>query len=267
MISNNSIKNFFRINIILIMFAIIHYKLLLVINNFYSYTFILFLIRNITMERIMNYILKNKNNIGNHERNITKINSCKFIFYFLTSTIVETTTYIFISKFYVYKQDNIIWDLIYFIPISFIYEIVFDFFHYITHRLEHKNKYLYKYIHKVHHLDSYPSTLTTYIQHPIDLILTNTIPQILTLIIIPKISFLTMNIIIIYKIFLEICGHSGKVFSASCFPQLIWLPRVLNIELYTEDHDAHHTLNNCNYSKRFSLWDKIFGTYTKLYNK
>ena len=46
----------------------------------------------------------------------------------------------------------------------------------------------------------------------------------------------------------------------SSFPQCIWLPRLFNIELYTEDHDLHHSRNNCNYSKRFSLWDKIFKT-------
>jgi sterol desaturase/sphingolipid hydroxylase (fatty acid hydroxylase superfamily) len=39
------------------------------------------------------------------------------------------------------------------------------------------------------------------------------------------------------------------------------LPKWLNIELYCEDHDIHHSVNNCNYSKRFSLWDKVFGTF------
>jgi sterol desaturase/sphingolipid hydroxylase (fatty acid hydroxylase superfamily) len=68
--------------------------------------------------------------------------------------------------------------------------------------------------------------------------------------------------IIVYKNFIEISGHSGKkLYPTSCFSQFKWLPQWLNIELYTEDHDLHHSLNNCNYGKRFSLWDKLFNTY------
>lgn len=70
-----------------------------------------------------------------------------------------------------------------------------------------------------------------------------------------------INLIMIYKIFIEISGHSGKKIKATSFPQFMWLPKIFDIELRTEDHDLHHTLNNCNYSKRFKLWDKIFSTY------
>jgi sterol desaturase/sphingolipid hydroxylase (fatty acid hydroxylase superfamily) len=84
--------------------------------------------------------------------------------------------------------------------------------------------------------------------------------------IIPKISFCIYNTIIIYKIFTEISGHSGKDINSSCFPQFIYLPKFFSIEMYTEDHDAHHHFNNCNYSKRFTLWDKVFQTYKKTYS-
>lgn len=64
--------------------------------------------------------------------------------------------------------------------------------------------------------------------------------------------------------FIEISGHIGKrMHPTSSFSQFIWLPKFFNIELYTEDHDLHHSHNNCNYSKRFSLWDKVFGTHKK----
>ncbi len=69
-------------------------------------------------------------------------------------------------------------------------------------------------------------------------------------------------LITVYKIFIEIAGHTGKISKPTCsFPQFIWLPKMLNIELYSEDHSLHHSKINCNYSKRFSLWDKIFGTF------
>jgi len=94
------------------------------------------------------------------------------------------------------------------------------------------------------------------------LVITNSIPTIVTLLIIPNISYLQFHFIIVYKNFIEIAGHSGKISYPTCsFPQFVWLPKLLHIELYTDDHDLHHSLNNCNYSKRFSLWDKFFGTY------
>jgi sterol desaturase/sphingolipid hydroxylase (fatty acid hydroxylase superfamily) len=67
-----------------------------------------------------------------------------------------------------------------------------------------------------------------------------------------------------YKTFIEISGHSGKkLYPNGSFSQFIWLPRFFNISLYTEDHALHHSSNYCNYSKRFSLWDKQFETYNE----
>ncbi len=69
------------------------------------------------------------------------------------------------------------------------------------------------------------------------------------------------HMLLISKIYMELCGHSGKDIKTGSFVQCIWLPRLLNIQLYTVDHDNHHSKNNCNYGKRFSLWDKVFNTY------
>ena len=69
------------------------------------------------------------------------------------------------------------------------------------------------------------------------------------------------KLIMTYKSFIEISGHSGKNPNGSSFVQFFWLPKIFGIELHTKDHDIHHILNNCNYSKRFSFWDKIFNTY------
>jgi sterol desaturase/sphingolipid hydroxylase (fatty acid hydroxylase superfamily) len=66
-----------------------------------------------------------------------------------------------------------------------------------------------------------------------------------------------------YKTYIEIAGHCGKEINTPSFPQFIWIPRFFDMELYTANHDLHHSSNNCNYSKRFSLWDKVFGTYSR----
>jgi sterol desaturase/sphingolipid hydroxylase (fatty acid hydroxylase superfamily) len=267
MIINNSINNYILINFYLLFIGFLQYLYLSNYNS-YFYIFIGFLLRNIIMERSLNYMLSNKEYIDpKYNRcDIINKNYYSIIFYFISSTLVETLTNIIIYKFYIFKTNYFIWDLIMFIPTSFVYEIIFDLFHYLVHRLEHTNSFLYKYIHKVHHTYSHPTTELTYYHHPVDLILSNIFPQCLTLILLPKISPFTYNLIIVYKIFIEISGHSGKNINSCCFPQFIWLPKLLKIDMYTEDHDAHHKFNNCNYSKRFILWDKLFLTYKKTYS-
>jgi lathosterol oxidase len=229
----------------------------------------IFLVRNIIMERGVNIVLADKKFIGNIDRTNINKDILKIIPYYLSSTLVETLTHKFISVYYAFDENNIIRDLIYFIPVSFVFELVFDLFHYIAHRLEHSNAILYRHFHKIHHTYSNPTTLVTYHHHPIDLLISNSIPQIITMYVMNKIlltnkiSLYIYNMMIIYKIFIEISGHSGKIINSSSFPQCIWLPKILGIGLRTEDHDNHHRLNNCNYSKRFKLWDIVFGTYKK----
>jgi len=74
-------------------------------------------------------------------------------------------------------------------------------------------------------------------------------------------SFFQFILISTYKVFIEISGHLGKKINSTSFTQCMWIHKLLSIELKVEHHDLHHTLNNCNYAKRFSLWDKIFGTF------
>lgn len=60
---------------------------------------------------------------------------------------------------------------------------------------------------------------------------------------------------------IELAGHSGTDDNHSCFSQFIFIPRLLDIDLNKADHFLHHLSSTYNYSKRFSLWDKVFGTY------
>ena len=97
-----------------------------------------------------------------------------------------------------------------------------------------------------------------------DFFITNSIPTLITLYVFPvDLTHFQYELIHTYKTLLEIGGHSGKVLNANSFTQMIWLPKLFNVHLRVEDHDLHHSLNNCNYAKRFILWDRVFGTYVK----
>jgi sterol desaturase/sphingolipid hydroxylase (fatty acid hydroxylase superfamily) len=160
----------------------------------------------------------------------------------------------------VYPHESFTYELLTFLPRSFAFELVFDLGHYVTHRIAHNIPWIYQSIHKEHHKDILISPLTTYHQNGVDLLFTNTLPLLLASYMIPT-SSLFVCVMMWYKTILEVGGHLGKVTKANSFPQCIWLPRWLKIELKSEEHNLHHRNPMRNFSKRFSIWDKAFGTF------
>jgi sterol desaturase/sphingolipid hydroxylase (fatty acid hydroxylase superfamily) len=139
----------------------------------------------------------------------------------------------------------------------FFFELAVDFFHYWFHRLSHQMGSTW---HRVHHRHVRPHLINTFCHHPLDLVLLESIPTLLAYNLFP----LELSTAMVYKSFIEISGHSGKhLFPSSCFPTCVWLPRLLGIQLHSEDHALHHLTGTSNFSKRFSLWDKVFGTLHK----
>lgn len=271
MISKNSIKTFIVINGFMLILSTCQYKLTSLyetefftcINLFIVFSFMVF--RNYLLILSLIYNTRNKNIIATNTNLSQDHFTNEYHLRVFSSTVIEALTYVFIKNNI--AMDNSI-GFIYFIPMSFAFEIVFDLFHYLSHRLLHSNKWLYINIHKDHHKFHSISPIITFYQNPVDLIISNSIPTLITLLIIPKMSLFNFNAILVYKSFIEISGHSGKqLYPNSSFIQFRWIPIFLDIQLYSEDHYLHHHLNNCNYSKRFSLWDKAFGTYTSPFDK
>ena len=263
--SYNSMKTFVWLNSTLLLLSVLQYSIIeLVITNeldfYYIFTFLIYLLKNYGLLYFVTNISKHKELIAPNY--LIKENYLhEFDVNVVISTVIETSTTLLITVYYPFNKTNLITDIVYFIPTSFLFEIIFDLFHYIGHYTLHQ-KSLYKYFHKKHHTYTHPSAIVTFYQDPVDIIVTNSVPFILTLSIVPKVSLFQYTAFIIYKTYGEICGHIGKkCHPTSSFCQFIWLPKILQIELYGEEHDLHHALNNCNYSKRFSIWDKIFGTF------
>jgi len=180
--------------------------------------------------------------------------------YFTSTTVVNSTTYYLLYTYSCPTEITVV-SLLLFIPHCFLYEILFDFWHYWTHRMFHY-PILYRYFHSVHHQESHPScsNLSAFYQDPVDLMVSNSLPLIISQYCLPF-NQLNFTVFTLYKIFIEITGHTGKLYNASSFTPLVCLPKWFHIELRTEDHDLHHIPGRCNYSKRFKIWDKVFNTY------
>jgi sterol desaturase/sphingolipid hydroxylase (fatty acid hydroxylase superfamily) len=172
------------------------------------------------------------------------------------------------SHYYVNLQPttSFLYELVTFIPKTFVFELAFDFCFYWQHYLLHKIPVLYQNIHKVHHQHSTNiSTASVYVLHVGDLVL-STASILIAASVVPLYEYQYFTWAV-YRILGEQAGHVAVYNSDSCFSQCIWLPRLLDIDLNNADHFQHHALNNCNYSKRFSLWDRVFGTFKPFYQR
>ena len=266
---HSAIYDFFEMNTVIL--SVVFLQRLVV---FYNATTPLQVASNALVYFMKNYLLLFLIEFGTrdreyiHEAEVKRspisMTSPRSIFYVASASVLEAVTYC-VGARYIFNFSKVdfsptLVDCMTFIPLSLASEIVFDFFHYWAHRLSRSNKYLYN-LHKEHHKHKYPTAITTFYQHPIDLIISNSIPALLSAYMV-RLSPFQISVLSVYKTFVEIGGHSGKVLYPTCsFPQINALPKLLGIELYSEDHDIHHSLVTCNYAKRFSIWDKIFGTF------
>jgi sterol desaturase/sphingolipid hydroxylase (fatty acid hydroxylase superfamily) len=193
----------------------------------------------------------------NHVKKIEIKVTLKDIVNVFMVSLTDTLTIVICKKS---SRLNYMQEIVFFILYSFIFEIIFDFFHYCTHRLVH-TKYVYKWVHKKHHeYHSNTNILTTFHQDPLDLVFTNVLPMYLASAVFP-LSHRQYFIFLMFKTYIEISGHLGKDIKSYSFSQCMWVSKFFDIQLYNLDHYNHHRFMDCNYSKRFNIWDKIFGTF------
>lgn len=143
----------------------------------------------------------------------------------------------------------------------FMCELIFDFFYYFYHLTLHKNKYLYKYVHKEHHTHENDNKIKYNNMNLIEFIFMRLLLSIPFYIL--KLNLCNFLIFYIFLITSEVKGHDIKLYNKNrySFSIIYFIPKLLKIELNVKDHINHHKYINYNYSKKFSIFDKIFGTY------
>ena len=138
--------------------------------------------------------------------------------------------------------------------------LIDDTLFYWSHRLLHANKWLYRTIHKQHHEFKYSVGLAVEYAHPIEDILSNTLPTVAGALLLGSHASVAIGYMGI-KIWQSIDAHSG--FNLP-FPLSPW-----NIGPGMDcasAHDYHHSHNCGNYGGFFSFWDWLCGT-DKSYQK
>ena len=135
---------------------------------------------------------------------------------------------------------------------------VLDFAIWLQHVASHKLPMFWR-LHQVHHADTDIDVSTGIRFHPIEIALS----------MLWKIAVVFVLGPSAFAVFLfEIILNAGALFSHAnvCLPAR--LDRALRAIIVTPDmHRAHHSVlqheHNSNYGFNFSLWDKVFGTYTQ----
>ena len=131
--------------------------------------------------------------------------------------------------------------------------IVEDFGFYWAHRLLHI-PFLYKHLHKKHHEYNITIGLAAEYSHPLEFILSNSIPTGLGSIILgSRCHIFTWYMWLFVRILETTDGHCGYEFSWSPF-------RLLPLSGSANYHNFHHSHNAGNFSSFFTYWDTIFQT-------
>lgn len=132
-----------------------------------------------------------------------------------------------------------------------------DFFTYVAHLLMHKS-WLGWQFHRVHHSDKEVNVTTAFRQHPGE-----TVWRILWQLLAVATFGIPLSVVVVYLVISTLNAqleHTNiKLFAP--------LDRVLRLLFVTPNmHKVHHSREqmetDSNYSNIFSIWDRIFGTYT-----
>jgi sterol desaturase/sphingolipid hydroxylase (fatty acid hydroxylase superfamily) len=137
--------------------------------------------------------------------------------------------------------------------------LLFDLLRYLVHRCKHAVPFLWRF-HALHHSDPDVDVTTSVRLHPIESLLNSGVFWVTVILLgIPGSVVLTYGLA---AFAIEAVQH-GNIRLPQRFDR--WLQSML---VTTDMHRIHHSVafaqGSCNYATVFSVWDRLFGTYTRL---
>jgi sterol desaturase/sphingolipid hydroxylase (fatty acid hydroxylase superfamily) len=168
-------------------------------------------------------------------------------------TIYLDTISVFLNlQFFSLSKSDLPISLIYFISFLFI-----DFIMYLFHFLSHKVNFLWK-LHSVHHTDEHVSAKTGVLHHPFE-----TLASLLFALFFSVILGIPILVLILFAA----CATIHNLFAHANIALPTSLDRTLRKLIVTPDvHRTHHSIEihegNSNFGEIFTIWDRLFGTYT-----
>jgi sterol desaturase/sphingolipid hydroxylase (fatty acid hydroxylase superfamily) len=137
--------------------------------------------------------------------------------------------------------------------------LLLDFLRYAVHRCEHAVPLFWRF-HALHHSDPDVDVTTSVRHHPVEYVLASAVYWVAVIVVdIPAVVVLSHG--------LAVFGMAAVQHGNIRLPE--WLERCLRPVLVTVDmHRIHHSVRfdqaNSNYGAVFSIWDRLFGTLTRI---
>lgn len=137
--------------------------------------------------------------------------------------------------------------------------VLLDLMRYLVHRSEHAVPFFWRF-HALHHSDPDVDVTTSVRHHPIEYMFTSAFYWLAVLV-------LDVPVFIVLSHGLAVFGTAAIQHGNIRLPE--WLERWLRPMLITVDtHRIHHSVSfeeaNSNYGAVLSVWDQLFGTYTRI---
>lgn len=143
----------------------------------------------------------------------------------------------------------------------FVYLLCLDLIYYPLHKACHLYPFLFRHVHKLHHSILHPEWYETTYASIWEHLFMNLPSYIFAHCIcchVPLLSIILANARTTHD---EIYGHSGTQSHGSLFILLNFPLKNLGLLISTPSHALHHKVNNYNYCKQFTIFDKVFNTF------
>jgi sterol desaturase/sphingolipid hydroxylase (fatty acid hydroxylase superfamily) len=137
--------------------------------------------------------------------------------------------------------------------------VLLDLLYYLVHRLEHAVPYLWR-IHALHHSDPDVDVTTSVRHHPVEILFTSVTYWLSVLVLdVPAIAAACHGL----AVFATAAVQHGNI----RLPERVerWLrPVLVTVDMHRIHHSVAFEQANSNYGAVFSMWDRLFGTYTSV---